>query len=163
RAWRRIQQLARAQGQIPAIPVQFNSVLGPAVVDVFGAVTDPIIAVGILRDSQQVGTVAKQWRGVVRVKAVGAAPDSAVNVGVRDPTEEIFGQRVEMPVASAAAAHGVKNIPVFHVVAGADHAVESDQTIDVKWIVDWIGGVGTPRVPEISMEQTVIVPQLMAG
>ena len=99
----------------------------------------------------------------MRVEAVGAAPDSAVHVRVRHPVQKVFGQRAEMPIASAAAAHGVKNIPVFHIVTGTNDAVETDQAVDVERIIDWIGEIGTPCVPEVGMEQTVIVPELMAG
>ena len=98
----------------------------------------------------------------MRVESVGAAPDSVVHVHVRHPVQKVFGQRAEMPVASAAAAHGVKYIPVFHIMTGTDDAVETDQTVDVEGIINGTRQVGTPRVPEIRMEQAVIVPQLMA-
>ena len=72
----------------------------------------------------------------MRVEAVAAASNSAVHIGVRDPVEQILGQRVEMPVGPAAAAHRVKNIPIFHIVAGADDAVLS-------------GAVETPSVAAV--------------
>ena len=95
------------------------------------------------------------------VEPVGGAAGRGPHVRVRHPLQDVLVQRVKMPVGPSAAAHRVENVPVFHIVAGTDHAVETDQAV----IVDRLGAgqrVRPPRVPEVGVHQTVVMPQLVA-